>query len=197
MGATSSEFMEYDDYYPINGTFVHNMEQRDRIIWSLIASAVMVTAAGGNIIVIWIVATNPRMRTVANYFLLNLAIADALIATLSMPFLFSYIVTQNWGMGEFMCRVARFMGTVSTFASVLSLVAISVDRYRAIVHPLLPRLSKTCIICMIIFIWVAAISFASPLFLYAQLVTFGYINGHITQCYTIWPDGVQREYEFW
>ncbi|XP_038062251.1 substance-P receptor-like [Patiria miniata] len=197
MGGTASDFMDYDDYYPINDTFTHNMVPRDRIIWSVVVSAVMLTAAGGNIIVIWIVATNPRMRTVTNYFLLNLAVADALIATLSMPFLFSFIVTQNWVMGATMCRMARFMGTVSTMASVLSLVAVSVDRYRAIVHPLLPRLSKSCIICMIFFIWGGAASFASPLFLYSHLVTFGYVNGPVTQCYVIWPDGVQREYEFW
>ncbi|XP_022079422.1 tachykinin-like peptides receptor 99D [Acanthaster planci] len=197
MGGTASDFMEYDDYYPVNITFRHNMDQRDRIIWSVVVSAVMITAAGGNLIVIWIVATNPRMRTVTNYFLLNLAVADALIATLSMPFLFSYIVTQNWVMGPFMCRLARFVGTVSTVASVLSLVAVSIDRYRAIVHPLLPRLPKSCIICMIFFIWGGAASFASPLFLYSHLVTFGYLNGPITQCLLIWPDGVMKEYDFW
>lgn len=197
MGNKSSDFMEYDDYYLINSTFTHDMDQRSRIIWSVFVSAIVITAAGGNLIVIWIVSTDPRMRSITNYFLLNLAVADTLIATLNMPWLFSYIVTQNWVMGEFMCRLARFIGTVATVASVLSLVAISIDRYRAIVHPLLPRLSKTCIVCMIIFIWIGATSFASPLFFYAKLITFGYTDGAITQCYIIWPDGVLQEYEFW
>ncbi|XP_071808516.1 tachykinin-like peptides receptor 99D [Asterias amurensis] len=197
MGNKTSDFMEYEDFYTINNTFPHVMDQQSRIIWSVFVSAIILTAAGGNLIVIWIVSTDPRMRSITNYFLLNLAVSDTLIATLSMPSLFSYIVTQNWVMGEFMCRLARFMGTVSTVASVLSLVAISIDRYRAIVHPLLPRLSKTCIVCMIIFIWIGAISFGSPQFFYSQLITFGYSDGDITQCYIIWPDGIQREYEFW
>ncbi len=183
--------------YAANFTFVHNLDQESRILWSVFCSVIMGVAAGGNLIVIWIVATNPRMRTVTNYFLLNLAVADALIATVSMPFLFSYIVTQNWALGIGMCKFARFFGNVSTSASVLSLVAISIDRYRAIVHPLLPRLSKSYIVCMIIFIWGGSSIFASPILVYSSVLTFGYSYGVIKhQCFIIWPDGAFNRIDF-
>ena len=183
--------------YSANFTFAHNLDQESRVIWSVFCSIIMVIAAGGNLIVIWIVATNPRMRTVTNYFLLNLAVADALIATLSMPFLFSYIVTQNWALGIGMCKFARFFGTVSTAASVLSLVAISVDRYRAIVHPLLPRLSKSYIAFMIVIIWGGSSAFASPLLFYSKIITIAYTGGMIKQnCLVMWPDGVYSRIDF-
>ncbi|XP_022081357.1 tachykinin-like peptides receptor 99D isoform X1 [Acanthaster planci] len=185
------------DNNPVNFTFVHNLDNESRVWWTVVCTAIMVIAAGGNLIVIWIVATNPRMRTVTNYFLLNLAVADALIATLSMPFQASYIVTQDWALGSAMCKVARFFGTVSVAASVLSLVAVSVDRYRAIVHPLLPRLSKSYIVCMIVVIWGGSAVFASPFLFYSRIISFTYL-GDVTkrQCLVIWPDGILNHIDF-
>ncbi|XP_071503521.1 tachykinin-like peptides receptor 99D [Diadema antillarum] len=158
------------------------------ICWSILATIVMVVAAFGNIIVIWIVLTNPRMRTVTNYFLLNLAIADTMIATIDMPLMFTYIVTDNWPFGRVGCKMAKFLANLSAVASILSLMAVTVDRFRAIVHPLLPRLPKRVIIGSVISIWIVAGAWTSPLFLFGGLYKFVYVDGvERIQCHIVWP----------
>lgn len=49
-------------------------------------TTVAVTAIGGNGIVCYLVLAYQKMRTVTNYFIVNLAIGDILMASLCIPF---------------------------------------------------------------------------------------------------------------
>ena len=48
------------------------------LIWSLLFYPMVVLAMAGNLMIIWIIATKPLMRTVMNRFLLNLSLSDFL-----------------------------------------------------------------------------------------------------------------------
>ena len=190
----------YDYYGPhfYNSTLASPLALHARILWSLLAGTIMLMAASGNLIVIWIVIANPRMRTVTNYFLLNLAVSDSLTSLLSMPFIFSYLATDHFRMGMAMCKLSFFFGNVSSCASILSLVAITIDRYRAIIHPLMPRLTKTVVGSMMVFVWTASCLIASPYIFYNKLVTFVFLNRIKIRCGPIWPDGgIESKYDFW
>ena len=54
-----------------------------------------------NILVIWIVMSHARMRSVTNYFIVNLSIADIMNATLNVIPNFTYMLTGNWPFGEY------------------------------------------------------------------------------------------------
>ncbi|VVD04687.1 unnamed protein product, partial [Leptidea sinapis] len=47
--------------------------------WVCLFGAMLAVAIGGNAIVIWIVTAHRRMRTVTNYFLVNLSFADLMM----------------------------------------------------------------------------------------------------------------------
>lgn len=64
------------------------MSQYERLFWVLIFSIMVVIAAGGNIIVAYIVSTNKEMKSVTNYFLVNLSMADTMVSTLNVIFNF-------------------------------------------------------------------------------------------------------------
>lgn len=64
------------------------MGQKERIFWVLLFSLMVLIAAGGNIIVIYIVSTNKEMKSVTNYFLVNLSLADTMVSTLNVIFNF-------------------------------------------------------------------------------------------------------------
>lgn len=64
------------------------MGQKERIFWILIFSFMVLIAAGGNIIVIYIVSTNKEMKSVTNYFLVNLSAADTMVSLLNVVFNF-------------------------------------------------------------------------------------------------------------
>ena len=90
--------------------------------------AIVVVAAGGNIIVIWVVVAHKRMRTVINYFLVNLAVADALISVLNALFNFVYMLHNNWPFGKAYCRFSQFISPCTISASVFTFMAIAIDR---------------------------------------------------------------------
>jgi len=96
----------------------------------ILAFVVMVTiAAGGNFIVIWIVLGHKRMRTVTNYFLVNLAVADALITVFNTMFNFVFMLYSDWPFGRLYCKFTQFVSPCTMAASVFTFVAIAVDRY--------------------------------------------------------------------
>ena len=92
----------------------------------------------GNSLVIYIIAHFDRVRikSVTNYYIWNLAFADELFI-LTMP-LFCYATyTRGWPFGGACCKIAYVFREINKFASVFTLVALSVDRYLATY----PRLS--------------------------------------------------------
>ena len=95
----------------------------------LLFGFVVLLAACGNSIVIWIVLAHQRMRTPTNYFLVNLAYADVLNALFNIPFNGYFMITQvEWPFGDFMCPWVQAISHVSIAANVLTYVAISLDR---------------------------------------------------------------------
>ncbi|GFS21548.1 urechistachykinin receptor [Elysia marginata] len=89
---------------------------------------IFVMAAGGNIIVIWIVLAHKRMRTVTNYFLVNLAVADVLISIFNVPFHLTFNMYQIWFFGLEYCKIDFFIAPFAISASVLTFMAIAIDR---------------------------------------------------------------------
>lgn len=99
-----------------------------QIIYYFFFVTMVITATGGNLIVIWIVLAHKRMRTVTNFFLVNLAIADALISVLNTLFNFVYMLYSDWPFGRNYCKFVHFISPCAICASVFTFVAIAVDR---------------------------------------------------------------------
>jgi tachykinin-like receptor len=99
-----------------------------QLVWSLLFAGMVVVATGGNLIVIWIVLANKRMRTVTNYFLVNLSVADAMVSTLNVTFNYTYMLNSHWPFGTLYCKISQFVAVLSICASVFTLMAISIDR---------------------------------------------------------------------
>lgn len=99
-----------------------------QVLWTLLFAGMVVVATGGNLIVIWIVLANKRMRTVTNYFLVNLSVADAMVSTLNVTFNYTYMLNSHWPFGTLYCKISQFVAVLSISASVFTLMAISIDR---------------------------------------------------------------------
>lgn len=72
------------------------------------------------------------MRTPRNMFILNLAISDLLLCTVTMPFTLMEIVTKYfpWGNYPFLCKMIGPLQATSIFVSTISITAIALDRYQ-------------------------------------------------------------------
>ncbi|XP_061573044.1 tachykinin receptor 3-like [Cololabis saira] len=152
-------------------------------LWSVAYITVLAVAVFGNLIVIWIILAHKRMRTVTNYFLLNLAFSDVAMAAFNTLINFIYAAHGEWYFGEVYCKFHNFFPVTAVFASIYSMTAIAIDRYMAIIHPLKPRLSGKATMGVIFCIWSLAVVLAFPLCYFSTTIT---LRGR-TFCYVAWP----------
>jgi len=125
------------------------------------------------------------MKTVTNYFILNLAIADLALTCICIPF---DIPVQEmnyvWPYGGFMCKILYPLQTLALFASIYTLTAVSLTRYWAIVKPLRVQLSTSKTKLVIICIWMGSLIPILPYILSLRLEN--------ENCDEKWPSGYVR-----
>nr|XP_003404918.1 alpha-1B adrenergic receptor [Loxodonta africana] len=95
----------------------------------LVLGAFILFAIVGNILVILSVACNRHLRTPTNYFIVNLAIADLLLSFTVLPFSAALEILGYWVLGRIFCDIWAAVDVLCCTASILSLCAISIDRY--------------------------------------------------------------------
>lgn len=91
----------------------------------------IILALFGNALVIITVWKNTNMHTVTNYYIVNLAIADFIVASTVMPVkLLEYTAPCHWQVftSDWLCPVIYYLFPVFVFASILTLMAISIER---------------------------------------------------------------------
>lgn len=74
------------------------------------------------------VTAHRRMRTITNYFLVNLSVADLMMSLLNCAFNFIFLLNSNWPFGVVYCTINNFVAHVTVASSVFTLVVISFDR---------------------------------------------------------------------
>lgn len=105
--------------------------------------SIFLAALFGNGLICFIIQSLPRMRTVTNYFIANLAMGDILMSLFCIPPSFiSLFILSYWPFGLLMCKMVSYSQAVSVFVSAYTLVAISLDRYISLMWPLRPRVTK-------------------------------------------------------
>ncbi|XP_054613750.1 neuropeptide FF receptor 2-like [Dunckerocampus dactyliophorus] len=116
----------------------------------------------GNGVVCFIVLRSRNMRTVTNIFILNLAISDLLVGIFCMPTTLVDNIITGWPFDNIVCKLSGMVQGISVSASVFTLVAIAVDRFRCIVYPFKQKLTIATSKLIIVVIWVLAVSVMCP-----------------------------------
>lgn len=95
---------------------------------------VAVLACIGNAAVIIVFYRERRLRKRTNYYIVSLAMADFLVGLLGIPF--AVMASVGLPRNLYGCLLTLSMLVVSCTISIFCLVAVSVDRYWAILYPL-------------------------------------------------------------
>ena len=134
------------------------------IIVGTLMSIIVLGAVLGNILVIASVASNRKLRTITNFYVVSLAMADLLVATLVMPIAIVVQITGRWWFGVIACDIHVSFDVMLCTASILNLCCISLDRYFAITKPLeySTKRSKRLALIMICITWIVAALVSCP-----------------------------------
>lgn len=132
------------------------------IVYNLLS----ILTVGGNALVCLIVFQYMGIITVTNLFIANLAVTDLFIGLFCIPIvLISDYLLSDWPFGTFMCKFTSFVQSVFVVCTVYTLIAMSVDRYIAIIHPLNPKLTRKQCRILIALLWTFSILFSFPIFI--------------------------------
>lgn len=101
-----------------------------QLLWTILFSTSVSLAVFGNMAVISVVCRRRQLRTKVNLLLLNLSIADLLIATLNAMFNFVFMLKSQWPFGHFYCKVNNFVANLAVAAAVFTITATTLDRYK-------------------------------------------------------------------
>lgn len=103
-------------------------------------------------------------ETVANIFVLNLAVSD-LTFLITLPMWATFTATgYHWPFGGFLCKASAGLVIFNLYTSIFFLTALSIDRYLAIVHPVRSRRFRTVVYARItcVVIWLFAFMLSVP-----------------------------------
>ena len=71
---------------------------------------IIIMALFGNVLVVIAFAAFQKLRSMTNYFIVSLAVADILVATISMPVWFAYLITgPKWMFDSWIQQVQKFL----------------------------------------------------------------------------------------
>ena len=117
-----------------------------------------------NFCVLYAIKRFKTLRTVPNYFIASLSLADFLYPIFGSPSMIATTISKEWVLGDFYCNVIGVINTLSCTASITTLVAISVNRYIAVSKPFRVVRIYTFrnTILVIIMIWFTSLLFSAP-----------------------------------
>ncbi|XP_038867863.1 histamine H2 receptor-like [Salvelinus namaycush] len=105
------------------------------VILGVTLSLLILLTVFGNVLVCLAVCATRRLRCLTNCFIVSLAITDLLLGMLVLPFS-ALLQFSDWPLGPTLCNIYISLDVMLCTASILTLLAISVDRYLAVTAPL-------------------------------------------------------------
>ncbi|XP_053571585.1 galanin receptor type 1-like [Bombina bombina] len=139
--------MDEDQGYPVkNDTMCGNVSGDcfqsgkdggpEVVIVPIIFGLIFLLGIIGNTLVMIVIGRikSRRSRSTTNTFIVNLSIADLCFLLFCVPFQATIYSLPEWVFGAFFCKFVHYFVMVSMLVSIFTLVAMSVDRYIAVVH---------------------------------------------------------------
>lgn len=163
-----------------------------KMLASIFYTISMILGIGGNALVLLIFMFYNRVKTVTNFFIINLAINDLIFALLCIPstFITAYLI-QYWPMPQFMCVFLNYMQNVSVTLTVYTLIWITMDKFWALVKPLQVRISISLCKYLIFASWLFSLITSLPIAMFTRL-TLANSSLSKPQCSEIWPKSLEQ-----
>ncbi|XP_034430782.1 endothelin receptor type B-like [Hippoglossus hippoglossus] len=151
---------------------------------TVVSLLVFVVGIVGNITLLRIIYVNKSMRSGPNILIGSLALGDLIHIVIDIPINAYRLMAEDWPFGLVLCKLVPFIQKTSVGITVLSLCALSVDRYRAVVS--WNRIKGIGVSVWtaieITLIWVVSILLAAPELVGFDMITMNYRDKHLRIC---------------
>lgn len=142
----------------------HPYTVRTSVPLTILVGFLILITVFGNVMVVIAVITSRALRAPQNLFLVSLACADILVATLVMPFSLANELMGYWYFGKVWCEIYLALDVFFCTSSIVHLCAISLDRYWSVSKAIEYNLRRTPrrIKCTVFIVWVLAAIISFP-----------------------------------
>lgn len=115
-------------------------ESRVAVIVPIAFGAIALFGVIGNVVVVVVIAVNhghrQQPKNMTNALIVSLAVADLLFIVVCVPFTAVRYALNVWTFGVAWCKIYHYVANVTAYASVYTLVLMSLDRFLAVVYPI-------------------------------------------------------------
>ncbi|XP_015196965.1 P2Y purinoceptor 2 [Lepisosteus oculatus] len=131
-----------------------------------------------NCIAMYVIVFRTKRWKPSTIYMFNLIVSDTLYI-FTLPFLIYYYAGENdWPFTEPFCKIVRFLFYTNLYGSILFLSCISIHRFLGICYPMqsLQWVSKHRTRLMSVGVWIAVITFQSPILYFSRTTEVGEVN---------------------
>ncbi|XP_061164982.1 growth hormone secretagogue receptor type 1-like [Saccostrea echinata] len=178
--ANASEWEKNGTHNISNSVNVPEPPQYILIIASVLYSVIFAVGFASNVSVVIVVVIARRIQSRMSALFANLSVADLMVLIVGIPSAaVDLFAKEVWYLGEFMCRFVPFVEHLVSLASVLTIVAITYDRYRGICFPLYSTCfwTKLKVKSVITGLWAIAVTASIPIAFIAVYRNSRFIDG--------------------
>ncbi|KAJ1139229.1 hypothetical protein NDU88_005604 [Pleurodeles waltl] len=134
----------------------------------------------GNLLMVLVLAkslqsSNNPVSTMTCTFMVNVTVSDLLFLLYNVPVMLLSFIFEDWVMGPFVCVSSQSMSMLTMFCSFYSMVATSVLRYVAVVHPTHDlSYSRSQRFGLVTLMWILGFLVSLPSWLHQGVAEVGY-----------------------
>ncbi|XP_065565939.1 orexin/Hypocretin receptor type 1-like [Artemia franciscana] len=193
-----NESRNLEDYMQDYHTMIYTYNEPRNIVLLILYVPTFLASVIMNTLVILTIVRYKHLRSVTNYFLVNLSIADLFVTLVCMPMAMGQSIFRFWIFGIFLCKFGAYLQGVSVSVSVFSILVMSIDRFWAISQPMRFRqvFNKAIARKVIFGIWLVASIIFIPILIVRKVVgptiinkggKFVFSDINVAYCIEKWP----------
>ncbi|XP_022596430.1 P2Y purinoceptor 8-like [Seriola dumerili] len=161
----------------------------------MIVTAINLVANG---LSMWLLIFRTTPKTPSIIFMINLTITDMALGT-ALPFQIAYqLKGYHWDLGSNMCSFLTLVFYTNMYCSILTMMAISIDRYLGIIRPMQfkqTRERKSIAVISCLFMWGLVLSVLYPLM--TTDLTFEIQDLRIITCFDVLKKDMLPSLQAW
>ncbi|ELV14168.1 CX3C chemokine receptor 1 isoform X2 [Tupaia chinensis] len=179
------EDFEYDE--SAEACFLGDIVAFGTVFMSIFYSLVFAFGLVGNLLVVFALTNSQKHKSIADIYLLNLALSDLLFVA-TLPFWTHYVINEE-GLHNAVCKLTTALFFIGYFGGIFFITVISIDRYLAIVMAANSMNNRTVQhgVTISLGVWAAAILVAAPQFMFTKRKENECLGDYPEVLQEIWP----------